>query len=183
MLLFQRSATPSQNSRNTIRESQLLDGQASRHMLGTPSSENSSQSRPRAYTESSRRLSVFGGRPRSNTVTSTSSSYQSPASSMTSTDFSSRRSSQDGRSTSNLAAPPYERPESVAKSLISRGSRILMRQGSKFSLSSSLTLDEEEEMEREKYKFEVSELFQRGQKTRGKSSTSTAIFSPQIRQH
>ncbi|OAX83536.1 hypothetical protein ACJ72_02095 [Emergomyces africanus] len=101
--------------------------------------------RSRTSTHSPIRLSVFGGRSRSNTATSSSSSYKSPASSMTSADTGSRRSSQDGRTPSNSTASS-EKEDSVSKSLLSRGSRILRRKGSKFSISSTLTLDEEDEM-------------------------------------
>ena len=111
----------------------------------------------------SKRLSVFGGRSRSNTATSTSSSYQSPASSMTSM-TSSQRSSQDGR---GHPAPfvPYEKHHhlqhqhhsqqqqqqqqqqgSHRKSVLNRGSRLLKRQSSRFSISANHTLVEEDEM-------------------------------------
>jgi RNA polymerase-associated protein CTR9 len=52
----------------------------------------------------------------------------------------------------------------MTKSLFSRGSRILRRQGSKFNIAA--TLDEEDEVEREKSRFEVSEIFSRHHKTR-----------------
>ena len=178
MVLFTRASTPSQISRNNSTASQNQSEHGPRQASGSRpgSSDNSLQSRPRANTENPKRLSVFGGRSRSNTATSATSSYQSPATSMTSTDISSRRSSQDGRVPLNPAIPFHERPDSVAKSLLSRGSRILRRQGSKFSLASSLTLDEDEENERERYKVEVAELFQRGQKARSKSNTPSSEF-------
>ncbi|KAK2803339.1 hypothetical protein FQN50_006998 [Emmonsiellopsis sp. PD_5] len=103
--------------------------------------------RSRTVTHSPRRLSVFGGRSRSNTATSSSSSYKSPASSMTSVEAPSQRSSQDDRTLSNPVAPA-DKQDGAAKSLLSRGSRILRRQGSKFSISSNLTLEEEDEMAR-----------------------------------
>ncbi|EEP79306.1 predicted protein [Uncinocarpus reesii 1704] len=117
----------------------------------TPSSVSSPSTLPdisagirlRSRTHSPKRFSVFRNRSRSNTATSTSSSYQSPASSMTSIDASSRRSSQDGRSLSSFFSPAEK--ESLTKSLLSRGSRILKRQGSKASLV-SLVLEQEEEM-------------------------------------
>ncbi|PYI10068.1 hypothetical protein BO78DRAFT_306846 [Aspergillus sclerotiicarbonarius CBS 121057] len=71
--------------------------------------------------------------------------------------------SQDDR-TGSVAGVRHERPESVTKSLLSRGSRILRRQGSKFHIVS--TLDEEDEVEREKPRFEVSEIFSRNSKSR-----------------
>lgn len=52
----------------------------------------------------------------------------------------------------------------MTKSLFTRGSRILRRQGSKFNIAA--TLDEEDEVEREKSRFEVSEIFSRHHKTR-----------------
>ncbi|GKZ66294.1 hypothetical protein AnigIFM50267_011460 [Aspergillus niger] len=115
------------------------------------------RSRSTAHAHSPKRLSVFSGRSRSNTTNSTTSSRRSPASSMTSVDAASLPS-QDDRTTS-AAGVRHERPESVTKSLLSRGSRILRRQGSKFHIVS--TLDEEDEMEREKPRFEVSEIFSR----------------------
>lgn len=115
------------------------------------------RSRSTAHAHSPKRLSVFSGRSRSNTTNSTTSSRRSPASSMTSVDAASLPS-HDDRATS-AAGVRHERPESVTKSLLSRGSRILRRQGSKFHIVS--TLDEEDEMEREKPRFEVSEIFSR----------------------
>ncbi|OJD15556.1 hypothetical protein AJ78_04213 [Emergomyces pasteurianus Ep9510] len=103
--------------------------------------------RSRTSTHSPIRFSVFGGRSRSNTATSSSSSYKSPASSMTSADTASRTPSQDGRTPSHSTAAS-EKEDSVTKSFLSRGSRILRRKGSKFSISSNLTLDEEDEMAR-----------------------------------
>ncbi|OAT13315.1 hypothetical protein BDBG_08539 [Blastomyces gilchristii SLH14081] len=104
--------------------------------------------RSRSSTRSPIRLSVFGARSRSNTATSSSSSYKSPASSLTSGDSASRRSSQDGRTLSSATSLVSEKEASTAKSFLSRGSRILRRKGSKFSISSTLTLDEEDEMAR-----------------------------------
>ncbi|XHG00438.1 hypothetical protein AWENTII_003889 [Aspergillus wentii] len=117
------------------------------------------RSRSIAHANSPKRLSVFGGRSRSNTTTSTTSSRPSPASSMTSTDASSVPSvAQDDR-TPSVSGPRTERSESVTKSLFFRGSRILRRQGSKFNIAA--TLDEVDEGEREKPRFEVSDIFGR----------------------
>ncbi|KAF7592618.1 hypothetical protein BBP40_012707 [Aspergillus hancockii] len=121
------------------------------------------RSRSTAHTQSPKRLSVFSGRSRSNTTTSTTSSRRSPASSMTSVDATSLPSSHDER-TSSAAGVRSERQESMTKSLFSRGSRILRRQGSKFNIVA--TLDEEDEMEREKSRFEVSDLFSRHHRSR-----------------
>ncbi|PWY85685.1 hypothetical protein BO94DRAFT_90658 [Aspergillus sclerotioniger CBS 115572] len=120
------------------------------------------RSRSTAHAHSPKRLSVFSGRSRSNTTNSTTSSRRSPASSMTSVDAASLPSHDDR--TGSAAGVRHERPESVTKSLLSRGSRILRRQGSKFHIVS--TLDEEDEMEREKPRFEVSEIFSRNSKSR-----------------
>lgn len=117
------------------------------------------RSRSTAYAPSPRRLSVFSGRSRSNTTTSTASSFRSPASSMTSIDT---MAMQDDRTAAAGMRP--DRPESVTKSLFSRGSRILRRQGSKFSISA--TLDEEDESERENSRFEMPEVFSRNTKSR-----------------
>ncbi|PGH23196.1 hypothetical protein AJ80_02726 [Polytolypa hystricis UAMH7299] len=120
--------------------------------------------RQRSSTHSPRRLSVFG-RSRSNTATSSSSSYKSPASSMTSDGSSSHRSSQDGRTLSTLLLPS-EKPESTPKSLLSRRSRILKRQGSsKFSISSTLVLTEHDEM-KEPEKPQGLGIFYRSHKSR-----------------
>ncbi|PGG98995.1 hypothetical protein GX51_06492 [Blastomyces parvus] len=114
----------------------------------SPVAEPPAVARSRSSTRSPIRLSVFGARSRSNTATSSSSSYRSPASSMTSGDTASRRSSQDGRTPSSSTSVASEKEASTTKSFLSRGSRILRRKGSKFSISSTLTLDEEDEMAR-----------------------------------
>ncbi|PGH18203.1 hypothetical protein AJ79_00540 [Helicocarpus griseus UAMH5409] len=131
----------------------LWSNDLDRHRLPQMSSSTSTfpdlpaVARSRTVTQSPKRLSVFTGRSRSNTATSSSSSYKSPASSMTSVDGLSQRSSQDGRNLAQTSAPiDKEDSVAVAKSLLSRGSRMLKRQGSKFSISSTLTLDEEDEM-------------------------------------
>ncbi|EAW12492.1 uncharacterized protein ACLA_009120 [Aspergillus clavatus NRRL 1] len=82
---------------------------------------------------------------------------------MTSADTASLPSQDDSRSNSSVNLRS-ERHESMTKSLFSRGSRILRRQGSKFNIAA--TLDEEEEVEREKSRFEVSDLFNRHHKSR-----------------
>ncbi|KKK18097.1 hypothetical protein P175DRAFT_0526277 [Aspergillus ochraceoroseus IBT 24754] len=114
------------------------------------------RSRSIALAQTPRRLSVFSGRSRSNTTTSTTpsttSSRRSPASSMTSNDTASLPPAHEDR-TASAAAMRHERQESVTKSLLLRGSRILRRQGSKFNIVA--TLDEEEELERDKSRFEV----------------------------
>ncbi|KAF7115051.1 hypothetical protein CNMCM5793_001087 [Aspergillus hiratsukae] len=125
------------------------------------------RSRSTAHAHNPKRLSVFSSRSRSNTTTSTSSSSRrSPASSMTSADAASSPYSYEDRAGSSAGFRPdrHERHESVAKSLFSRGSRILRRQGSKLNIAA--TLDEEDEVAREKSRFEVSEIFSRHHKTR-----------------
>ncbi|CRG88560.1 hypothetical protein PISL3812_05591 [Talaromyces islandicus] len=97
---------------------------------------------------SPKRLSMFGARTRSNTTTSTT---RSPASST---------------SGETPMPPPHdEKPapsDSVARSLLLRGSRILRRQGSKLNVAP--TLDEEDEGAKAASKFEVANIFQRPQR-------------------
>lgn len=113
------------------------------------------RSRSSVHAQSPRRLSVFSGRSRSNTTTSTTSSRRSPASSMTSAETLSKQSSHDERP----GAAPAAKQENVAKSIFSRGSRILRRQGSKFNVAA--TVDEEEEVGKITQKFEVIDFFHR----------------------
>ncbi|KAF9883526.1 hypothetical protein FE257_003401 [Aspergillus nanangensis] len=125
------------------------------------------RSRSTAHAQSPKRLSVFSGRSRSNTTNSTtSSSRRSPASSMTSADAASLPSSNhshEERSGSATGIRP-ERQESMTKSLFTRGSRILRRQGSKFNIVA--TVDEADEAEREKPRFEVADIFTRHHRSR-----------------
>ncbi|KAL5334555.1 hypothetical protein BJX70DRAFT_377873 [Aspergillus crustosus] len=112
------------------------------------------RSRSTAHAQSPKRLSVFSGRSRSNTTTSTSpsitSSRRSPASSMTSDETAPLPQAHEDR-TSSAAGVRHDRHESVTKSLFLRGSRILRRQGSKINIAG--TLEEEEDSEREKSRF------------------------------
>ncbi|KAL4868503.1 hypothetical protein BDV12DRAFT_101768 [Aspergillus spectabilis] len=125
------------------------------------------RSRSTAHAQSPKRLSVFSGRSRSNTTTSISpsisSSRRSPASSMTSNETTPLPLAHEDR-TASAAGVRQDRHESVTKSLLLRGSRILRRQGSKINIAG--TLEEEEESERDKSRFEVSEFFGRHPKTR-----------------
>ncbi|KAL4890422.1 hypothetical protein BDV59DRAFT_93608 [Aspergillus ambiguus] len=128
------------------------------------------RSRSTAHAHSPKRLSVFSGRSRSNTTNSTTSSRRSPASSMTSADVASLPSSHhshDDRSAS-VAGVRTERQESMTKSLFTRGSRILRRQGSKFNIVA--TVDEADEGEREKPRFEVTDIFSRHHRSRQSSA-------------
>ncbi|KAF3391749.1 hypothetical protein F1880_007561 [Penicillium rolfsii] len=100
------------------------------------------RSRSTALAQSPKRLSVFSGRSRSNTTTSTSS-RRSPGSSMTSMD--STVASQDERAPSVLGLRS-DKADRSSRSLLARGSRILRRQGSKINIVA--TLDEEDELER-----------------------------------
>lgn len=70
---------------------------------------------------------------------------------------------QDDKPTPTAGTRP-ERPESMTKSFFSRGSRILRRQGSKFSISA--TLDEEDESERDKSRVDAPESFSRNHRSR-----------------
>ncbi|OJJ48798.1 hypothetical protein ASPZODRAFT_1320345 [Penicilliopsis zonata CBS 506.65] len=121
------------------------------------------RSRSTAHTQSPKRLSVFSARSRSNTTTSTTSSRRSPVSSITSIDASSIPSTHEER-TGSAFGSRNDKQESVTKSILTRGSRILRRQGSKFNIVA--TLDEEDEGDRERSKFEVSEIFNRSHKSR-----------------
>jgi hypothetical protein len=77
---------------------------------------------------------------------------------MTSAEALSNQPSHDERvPVSGLASAP--RQENVAKSLLSRGSRILRRQGSKFNIGA--TLDEEDEVGKVTQKLEVVDFFHR----------------------
>ncbi|KAL4787788.1 hypothetical protein BJX76DRAFT_317651 [Aspergillus varians] len=125
------------------------------------------RSRSAAHTQSPKRLSVFSGRSRSNTTSSSStsitSSRRSPSSSMTSNENASLPFAHEDR-TGSAAGARHDRHESVTKSLLSRGSRILRRQGSKVNMVG--TLDEEEEIERDRPRFD----FGRHHKTRSNDS-------------
>lgn len=100
------------------------------------------RSRSIAHAHSPKRLSVFSGRSRSNTTTSTSS-RRSPAASMD-------VSSSEERTTSALGIRSDK--DKPSRSFLARGSRILRRQGSKINIVS--TLDEEDEADREKPRSE-----------------------------
>ncbi|KAG2412681.1 hypothetical protein HFD88_010238 [Aspergillus terreus] len=128
------------------------------------------RSRSTAHAHSPKRLSVFSGRSRSNTTNSTSSSRRSPASSMTSADAASIPSSQHSHEDRAPSATGFrsERQESMTKSLFTRGSRILRRQGSKFNIVA--TVDEADEGEREKPRFEVTDIFTRHHRSRQSSA-------------
>ncbi|KAJ5320556.1 hypothetical protein N7508_000839 [Penicillium antarcticum] len=110
------------------------------------------RSRSTAHVNSPKRLSVFSGRSRSNTTTSTSTtSRRSPGSSMTS-----EGSMPEERTVSSLGMRADK--DKPSRSLLARGSRILRRQGSKINIVA--TLDEEDEADREKPRAER-ELFGR----------------------
>jgi hypothetical protein len=64
----------------------------------------------------------------------------------------------------------------MAKSLFSRGSRILRRQGSKLNIAA--TLDEEDEVARDRSRFEVSEIFSRHHKTRQSDTRKSQLPCP-----
>lgn len=95
-------------------------------------------------------------------VVSISSSRSTSTSSVAAAEASSNRGSRDW--TRSPTSSPLEQPESAAKIILARGSRILRRQGSKFSLGRFI-LDEETE----NTNIEISETCQRPQKSRKKS--------------
>lgn len=113
------------------------------------------RSRSTAHAHSPRRLSMFSGRSRSNTTTSTSSPL-SAGSSMTSMDGSIPSSDERTPSAMGLRS---EKPDRSSRSFLARGSRILRRQGSKINIVA--TLDEEDELDREKSRTEKSDIFGR----------------------
>ncbi|KAL4974317.1 hypothetical protein BDW66DRAFT_140203 [Aspergillus desertorum] len=120
----------------------------------TPDHSVHMRSRSTAHTQSPKRLSVFSGRSRSNTTTSTpsvTSSRRSQASSMTSNENAPLPFTHEDRTTS-AAGVRHDRNESATKSLFSRGSRILRRQGSKVNMVGPL--NEEEDAERDKSRFD-----------------------------
>lgn len=99
------------------------------------------RSRSTAHTQSSpKRLSVFGGRSRSNTTST--SERRSPNNSMTSSEGSSGFP-QDERTASAMSMRPDYQHHRTSRSFLARSSRILRRQGSKVNIVA--TLDEEEE--------------------------------------
>ncbi|KAJ5095115.1 hypothetical protein N7532_007406 [Penicillium argentinense] len=106
------------------------------------------RSRSTAHAQSPKRLSVFSGRSRSNTTTSTSS-RRSPGSSMTSIDSGVGQPDERTASSLGMRADKSDRP---SRSFLARGSRILRRQGSKINIVA--TLDEEDEQDREKPRSE-----------------------------
>lgn len=138
----------------------------------------SSHTRSKTNVERVRRQSLFDKRSRSDTIGSnstSSSSMQSQAvSSMTSFNPESRRGSVQDPSQScpapwTLSGTDKMDP-TAKKSLLARGSRILRRQGSKFSISASL--EEEEES-----KTDVSNLLQRRQRSKARQSSTQSKLS------
>lgn len=116
-------------------------------------------------------------RQRSSTMTSLASSYKSPATSFTSTNSSDRTSQE-----ASVDVSSWERPESATKTLLSRGSRMLKRQGSKFNLTTSLSGNNEEHWERQRKAAEVREFLYRVPKGRSKSAAEKSRASlPHIR--
>ncbi|KAF7717831.1 Uncharacterized protein PECH_000079 [Penicillium ucsense] len=120
-------------------QSSQSDPPSTRSSNDPPEHASHFRSRSTAVVPSSKRLSVFGGRSRSNTTTSTAS-RRSPSSSMMSSVE--HADAHDERAPSALGMRP-DRSERSSRSLLSRGSRILRRQGSKITIAA--TLDEEDE--------------------------------------
>lgn len=182
----QNSFPSSPISSSSFPDSQWYSNQSCDHLPPMSSTYTRPESpavvRSRSATRSPIRLSVFGARSRSNTATSSSSSFKSPASSMTSVDTGSRRSSQDGRTPSSSISAS-EKEAVTTKSILSRGSRILRRKGSKFSISSNLTLDEEDEMARGAHsasqKTDALGIFYRSHRSRHSDTRScSSLLSP-----
>ena len=158
-----------------------------------PSVHARSRSSAQIFPNSPKRRSVFSARSRSNTTTSTTSSshHRSPASSLTSVDPAPSLPSSvqdvpavpanaDAHVNANAPyphpPPRTERQDSITKSLLYRGSRILRRQGSKFNIAATLDeVDEgererEREREREKPRFDVTDLFGRHRSRQSETS-------------
>ncbi|KAI9837456.1 MAG: hypothetical protein M1819_007104 [Sarea resinae] len=139
MFLFNKN--PSPHPRNTSKESNTYVRPVSRRDSSTsphraPMADNYGPHAGRGYADHLKRSSVFGGRSRSNTANSASSSQRSLGS-MTSTDVPSGRTSREGRSNSIGGAQRSERSDSMTRNIFARGSKILRRHNSKFSLSSA----------------------------------------------
>lgn len=149
-----RATSPNQMLGQPHEDAQYGERPSTRGSVEPPEHSAHSRSRSTAFAPTPRRLSVFSGRSRSNTTTST-------------TPYALGVPPQDER-----MAPPTgmrsERPESTTKSFFSRGSRILRRQGSKLSISA--TLDEEDEPERDRSVSDLPEFFGRRHKSRQGSS-------------
>ncbi|KAJ5963284.1 uncharacterized protein N7479_003160 [Penicillium vulpinum] len=129
------------------------------------------RSRSTAHAHSPKRLSVFSGRSRSNTTTSTSS-RRSPVSSMTSTDSS---IASDERAVSSLGYRS-DKQDKPSRSFLARGSRILRRQGSKINIVA--TLDEEDEADREKGRPEREMFGRRARHTDHSERLKSIISDP-----
>ncbi len=99
----------------------------------TSSHDDSAPQSGEGYTGSMEHGSLQMERHRSNTTISATSSYHSIASSMTSMDTTSRRSSQGGRSMLSTFSPDDE-PEGKAKTFFTRGGIMLRRHKPKSSL-------------------------------------------------
>ena len=93
---------------------------------------------PRAHVPEPQPLQNSQSRTRSASVLS-SLSFYSPSASTSSVDLTSLPISQEVRSPSRSSV--LELPENLARSFLSKGSRALKRQGSKFSLSSTISPD------------------------------------------
>ncbi|KAL4760279.1 uncharacterized protein BDW70DRAFT_168976 [Aspergillus foveolatus] len=133
---------------------QDLDRPSTGASSDTPEHSVHMRSRSTAHTQSPKRLSVFSGRSRSNTTTSTpsvTSSRRSQASSMTSNENGPLPFAPEDRTPSTIGVR-HDRHESATKSLFLRGSRILRRQGSKVNMVGSL--NEEDDAERDKSRFD-----------------------------
>ncbi|KAJ5888918.1 hypothetical protein N7495_008959 [Penicillium taxi] len=122
----------------------ISDPPSSRSSNDPPDHFVHNRSRSTQAASNPKRISVFGGRSRSNTTTSFSNSSRRSQTFPTSGED----STQDERAISSLGMRSEKSDRS--RSFLSRGSRILRRQGSKINIVA--TLDEEEELEREKEK-------------------------------
>ena len=148
-------------------------------MFSSSSDEALAKTRSRPTMEITKRSSVFGSRSRSETVTSTTSSYRSMGSSVNSMDTSSKRSSvsQDSRYVTYGQGLGGQKLEKNTGNLFGRNSRMLRRQGSKMSMTSGSAFDEIEEEEKRRSRFEMSDLFRR---PHSRAQSEAGKFSPSV---
>ncbi|KAI9873569.1 MAG: hypothetical protein M1830_010848 [Pleopsidium flavum] len=159
MFLFNRSPSSSPHTRKNSRDSVQISRPSSRQATPSPSLSTStgewSPQRRRGNTDGAKRTSVFGGHQRSKTITS-SVYLNSAAASTVSVDTHSWRGFRKAPLTLESVIPRSERSESMAKSLLSRSSRLLKRQNS--TLTSLRTLDGVDVPDRGRDVYEVQEL-------------------------
>lgn len=116
----------------------------------------------RVWTEGTKRGSMLKGPSRSNSVRTVASPNGSNLSPSSSAETIPPRDFMDVRSISESILSKSDRPESLAKTLVSKGSRLLKRQNSNINLTSLRTMDWSDEFGRETGRNQVKELSARG---------------------